>query len=161
MIPLCLALVLQRNRNFADRLVFFILLGAMGISLILTLSRGAWLGAVVAMVIFCLAINPRWLFILCAGGSFMIFIPSVMSRVLYLLSPKYVQSSMTGGRIMRYQKGFELFRQHELMGVGLGHFGGAVAMNNKNIIPDTFYMDSYWLKTAVEMGTMGLIALGS
>ncbi|HBR03039.1 MAG TPA: polymerase, partial [Ruminiclostridium sp.] len=42
--------------------------------------------------------------------------------------------------------------------VGLGHFGGAVAMNNKDLIPNTFYMDNYWLKTAVEMGTMGIIA---
>ena len=46
------------------------------------------------------------------------------------------------------------------MGVGLGHFGGAVAMNNKDLIPDTFYMDNYWLKTMVEMGSIGIAAFG-
>lgn len=157
-IPLCLALVLQKNRSFNERLIFFVLLGAMGISLILTLSRGAWLGAGVALFLFCLAVNPRWLILLAAGGGAMLLIPSVMNRIQYLLSPQYIISSMAGGRLMRYEKGWNLFLKNEFMGVGLGHFGGAVAMNNKNLVPDTFYMDNYWLKTAVEMGSMGIIA---
>ena len=103
-IPLCLGLVLQKKRKFNDRALFFVLLGAMGLSLVLTLSRGAWLGAAVALLIFCLAINPRWLFLLGAGGGVMLLIPQVYSRISYLLSPQYVISSMTGGRILRYQR---------------------------------------------------------
>lgn len=158
-IPLCLGLVLQKKRKFNDRALFFVLLGAMGLSLVLTLSRGAWLGAAVALLIFCLAINPRWLFLLGAGGGVMLLIPQVYSRISYLLSPQYVISSMTGGRILRYQKGWELFMQHKWTGMGMGHFGGAVAMNNKNLVPDTFYMDNYWLKTAVEMGIAGIAVM--
>lgn len=157
-IPLCLALILQRKRSFNDKLVFFVLLGAMSLSLVLTLSRGAWFGAAIAMFIFCLAINPRWLFLLGAGGGAMLLVPSVMSRITYMLSPQYKISSMTGGRLLRYQRGWDLFMQHKWTGVGLGHFGGAVAMNNKNLVPDTFYMDNYWLKTAVEMGIWGVAA---
>lgn len=160
MIPLCLALVLQKDRDFLDRSVFFILLGAMGISLILTLSRGAWLGAAAALFVFCLSVNPRWLLLLMVGGSGVFLIPSVMARIKYLLSPQYFINSLTAGRLMRYQKGWELFTQNKLMGVGLGHFGGAVAMNNKDLIPDTFYMDNYWLKTMVEMGSIGIAAFG-
>lgn len=158
MIPLCLALVLQRKRGFTDRLVFFVLLGAMGLSLVLTLSRGAWFGAAIAMGVFCLAINPRWLFLLGAGGGAMLLVPSVMSRITYMMSPQYMISSMTGGRLLRYQTGWDLFMRHKWTGVGLGHFGGAVAMNNKNLVPDTFYMDNYWLKTTVEMGIWGAAA---
>jgi O-antigen ligase len=161
LIPICLALVLQRKRKFSDRLVFFVLLGTMGLSLILTLSRGAWLGAAFALFIFCLSINPRWLILLAAGGSTALFIPAVSSRIQYMLSPQYLINSLTSGRLMRYQKGWELFLQNKEMGVGLGHFGGAVAMNNKHLIPDTFYMDNFWLKTAVEMGIMGIIAYGA
>lgn len=157
-IPLCLALVLQRERKFNDRLVFFVLLGAMGLSLVLTLSRGAWFGAVVALGLFCLAINPRWLFLLGICGGAALMIPSVWNRIEYLMSPQYVISSMTGGRLLRYQRGMDMFLRNKWTGVGLGHFGGAVAMNNKNLIPDTFYMDNYWLKTAVEMGIWGLAA---
>ena len=135
----------------------FVLLGAMGLSLVLTLSRGAWFGAAIAMFIFCLAVNPRWLFILGEGGV-MLFVPSVMSRITYMLSPQYKVNSMTGGRLLRYQTGWDMFMQNKLKGVGLGHFGGAVAMNNINLVPDTFYMDNYWLKTAVEMGIIGVAA---
>ncbi len=158
MIPLCLAFVLQRKRDFTDRMIFFVILGAMGLSLVLTLSRGAWLGAVIAMIIFCLAINPRWLFLLGVGGGAMLLLPSVMSRITYMLSPQYKISSMTGGRLLRYQTGWDMFMRNKWSGVGLGHFGGAVAMNNKNLVPDTFYMDNYWLKTAVEMGIWGIAA---
>lgn len=158
MIPLCLALVLQRERKFNDKLVFFVLLGAMGLSLILTLSRGAWFGAAVALALFCLAINPRWLFLLGVCGGAALMVPSVWNRIEYLLSPQYKISSMTGGRLLRYQRGMDIFLRNKWTGVGLGHFGGAVAMNNKNLIPDTFYMDNYWLKTAVEMGIWGVAA---
>jgi len=160
MIPLCFAMVLQRKLGKWERLILFGLFGAMGISLILTQSRGAWLGAAIAAFVFCISINPRWLFILGIGGSGLLLVPPVMNRISYLLSPQYIISSMTGGRLMRYQKGMEIFRQNKLLGVGLGHFGGAVAMNNKDLIPDTFYMDNYWLKTAVEMGLVGLLAFG-
>jgi len=158
MIPLCLAMVLQKERNFTDRLVFFVLMGAMGLSLVLTLSRGAWFGAAVALFVFCLAINPRWIFLLGAGCGAMLLVPSVMSRIEYMLSDQYRLNSMTSGRLHRYQTGWEMFMQHKFVGVGLGHFGGAVAMNNNNLIPDTFYMDNYWLKTAVEMGLVGITA---
>ena len=158
MIPLCLALVLQRGRGFTDRLVFFVLLGAMSLSLVLTLSRGAWVGAALAMFIFCFAINPRWLFLLGAGGGAMLLFPPVMDRITYMLSPQYRINSMTGGRLLRYQIGWDLFMQRKWTGVGLGHFGGAVAMNNRRLVPDTFYMDNFWLKTAVEMGIWGVAA---
>ncbi len=159
MIPLCLAFVLQKKRKFADRAIFFILLGAMALSLLLTLSRGAWLGAAVALLVFCLAINPRWLILLGAGGGAMLLVPQVNSRISYMLSPEYAISSMTGGRILRYQQGWDLFMQHKWTGMGLGHFGGAVAMNNSNLVPDTFYMDNYWLKSAVETGIVGITAM--
>lgn len=159
-LPLCLAMVLQKKRNFLDRSIFFVLMGAMGLSLILTLSRGAWFGAAIALFVFCLAVNPRWLILLGLGGSTVLFLPSVMSRIQYMISPQYIVSSLSGGRLKRYQEGFSLFMANLWEGVGLGHFGGAVAMNNKDIFPKTFYMDNYWLKTAVEMGLVGIIAFG-
>lgn len=88
----------------------------------------------------------------------MLLVPSVMSRIEYMLSPQYRINSMSGGRLLRYQTGWDMFIQNKWTGIGLGHFGGAVAMNNKNLISDTFYMDNYWLKTAVEMGVVGIAA---
>lgn len=41
--------------------------------------------------------------------------------------------------------------------MGLGQFGGSVALSHK--LNNTFSMDNYYIKTAVEMGLVGLIAL--
>ena len=72
-----------------------------------------------------------------------------------MLSSQYVASSIRGGRLRRLDAGLKILRDNLWIGVGLGHFGGAVAMNN---IPGSFYMDNYYLKTAIEMGLVGLAA---
>lgn len=57
---------------------------------------------------------------------------------------------------MRYQHALELFQENPLIGRGLGRFGGAVATHYE-LTP--FYVDSYYLKTLVEMGLAGLAYL--
>lgn len=157
-IPITLAWAIQNQITSKRRAFCLILLASMSLCLILTLSRGAWLGMVVALLVFCLAWNPRWIAGTALAGGAALLIPSVSSRISYLLSPQYVASSMTGGRLYRYKIGWEMFQENLWTGVGQGHFGGAVAMNHKDLFPNTFYMDNYWLKTAVEMGLIGLIA---
>lgn len=130
---------------------------AMGLCLIFTLSRGAWLGMAAVAVVFILQKDKR-LFVPLIVVALLAFllVPSVGDRISYMLSDKYVASSFRGGRLGRWTEGFEMFKNNLLFGVGLGHFGGAVAKNNN--IPGTFYMDNYYLKTAVEMGITGLLA---
>ena len=70
MIPLCLALVLQRGRA-SQRISIFVLLGAMSLLSPYPIQRCV-VGAALAMFIFCFAINPRWLFLLGAGGGAML-----------------------------------------------------------------------------------------
>lgn len=157
-IPIALAWVLRKRTAKKRRAVCLALLAFMGICLILTLSRGAWLGMAAALLVFCVAWNPGWIAGMVLAGGTALLIPSVSSRISYMLSSQYIMSSITGGRLLRYKTGWELFRKNLWTGVGQGHFGGAVAMNHKDLFPDTFYMDSYWLKTAVEMGVLGLAA---
>ena len=81
---------------------------------------------------------------------------------MYMLSPEYIESSLRGGRLIRWLTGLDIVKSYPVLGVGLGHFGGAVAMNNSLSMLvgvdkiDTFYMDNYYLKTAVETGVFGL-----
>ena len=52
-----------------------------------------------------------------------------------------------------------LEQRGKLTGVGLGMFGGAVAMQNQVIDhQDYFYVDNYYLKLMIEMGYTGLAA---
>lgn len=157
-IPITLARVLQSQVTKKQRIFDIALLASMGICLILTLSRGAWLGMAVAMIAFCAVWNPGWIAGMVLAGGITFLIPPIYNRISYMLSPRYFMSSTTGGRLLRYRTGWEMFKNNLWTGVGQGHFGGAVAMNHRDLFPDTFYMDSYWLKTAVEMGMVGLAA---
>lgn len=125
--------------------------------LVFTFSRGAWIGFMVAALVFILLKDKRLIIpAIIAGMLVIIFVPSIVDRITYMLSPQYISNSLKGGRLIRWITGLEMLKEQPLFGVGLGHFGGAVAMNND--IPGTFYMDNYYLKTAVEMGIVGLMA---
>ncbi|NLW02579.1 MAG: hypothetical protein GX027_04855 [Clostridiaceae bacterium] len=157
-IPIALAQVLQNRTARKPKAFYLILLASMAICLVLTLSRGAWLGMAVAFILFSIAWNPKWMACMAFAGGMVFLVPSVQRRISYMLSPRYITSSVTGGRLFRYKTGWEMFMNNMWTGVGQGHFGGAVAMNNRDLFPNSFYMDSYWLKTAVEMGILGLAA---
>jgi len=157
-IPLALARFLQSHAKGWRKAFYLSLMASMAACLILTLSRGAWLGLAAALTVFCIAWNPGWLAGMALLGGLALLVPQVYSRISYMLSEEYIRSSARGGRLLRYRTGWKMFMDNFWTGVGQGHFGGAVAMNHKELFPDTFYMDSYWLKTAVEMGIIGLSA---
>ena len=133
------------------------------LTLLFTFSRGAWIGIIVAVVIFALFVDKRLLALLgVAVAAILAFVPSITSRLTYLFTSDYAAASSTGGRAIRWALGQELLHENSpWLGFGLGRFGGAVAMNNQ--VLDTteefsyFYMDNYYLKTMVEMGYLGII----
>ena len=139
------------------------LTGAMCLSLLFTFSRGAWVGMVLAVLIFALYIDKRLIGVMVAGvAAILAAVPSITSRLTYLFTSDYAEASAVGGRALRWETGRLLLHENSpWLGFGLGRFGGAVAMNNK-LLDETdtfeyFYMDNYYLKTMVEMGYIGLI----
>jgi O-antigen ligase len=157
-IPMCIALMFT-EKNDTFKILFGISALAMVACLIFTASRGAWFGFFFAVSIFILMKNPKLIIPFCVISILaVIFIPTVSGRIAYLFSPDYLESSARGGRLNRLFQGLELIKNNTLTGVGQGHFGGAVAMNNKLIFTDAVYLDNFWLKIAVETGIIGLIA---
>jgi O-antigen ligase len=134
-------------------------------SLVFTSSRGAWIGFAVAFLVYVL-LNDKRLIVpgVVAMVLVIVLVPSVGNRITYMLSPEYIESSLKGGRLVRWLTGIRILEFYPVWGLGLGHFGGAVAMNHEmstivdtNVV-QTFYMDNYYLKTAVESGLVGLAA---
>lgn len=134
-------------------------------SLAFTFSRGAWIGFIVAVGVYVLVKDKR-LIIPCVVAAVLIavLVPSISGRIGYMLSPEYIESSLRGGRLVRWMTGLKIFADYPVLGIGLGQFGGAVAMNNNisvivdNQVTEAFYMDNYMLKTAVESGLVGFTA---
>lgn len=126
-------------------------------TLIFTSSRSAWIGFIAAMGVYFWLKDRRLiiLLVLVIIAAYLL-VPTIAGRINYLLSPDYLVSSASGGRIARWTTGLQYLRQHPVFGLGPGQFGGAVAQNFK--IPDAFYVDNYFLKIAVEMGLVGFTA---
>ncbi len=153
-IPMALSLFFAENKLMKK----FLYLGStaiMSLCLLVTFSRGAWLGFAIGIILFALMKDKRFLFPIFIGG-FLIYllVPSISNRMIYMFSSSYWARSAEGGRLYRWLEGWETLQAHNIWwGLGLGRYGGAVAINNK-LSP--FYMDNYYMKTLVEMGAIGL-----
>ena len=137
--------------------------GIMCLCLLFTFSKGAWLGIMLAIVLFALFLDKRLFGVMGAAIAVVLTaVPSVTNRITYLFNSDYREASAVGGRSLRWETGLNLLHENNpWLGFGLGRFGGAVAMNNQ-VLDKTeefsyFYMDNYYLKTLVEMGYVGLI----
>ncbi|ADL42917.1 O-antigen polymerase [Caldicellulosiruptor obsidiansis OB47] len=152
-IPFVLPYVLY-EKNIKKRIYYSAVLISMIACLGFTFSRGAWLAFLFSMLLFGFFIDKKVLGVLFAiFVSVPILAPSIVMRILYMLSSEYAQSSARAGRIARWTKAYEILTQHPLFGVGFGRFGGAVAKRN---IANAFYVDNFYLKSAVEMGIIGV-----
>lgn len=162
--PITVALGLSTKSSKRKAIFFFLALMMVG-SLVFTFSRGAWIGFMVAVACYVLLRDVRLIIPVIIGAVLVvILVPSVGDRITYMLSPEYIESSLKGGRLVRWITGLRILEFNPVFGVGLGHFGGAVAMNHSlslvvdTFVVKTFYMDNYYLKTAVETGITGLAA---
>jgi len=124
--------------------------------LLATYSKGAWVGMVCAVLLFALLYDRRLFIVIAIALPVVLMLPSILNRILYLFTDDFAAASAAGGRTLRWGIGLELLKDNPLLGFGLGRFGGAVAMQNQYLDMDYFYMDNYYLKTAVEMGYPGL-----
>ncbi|MEG2570537.1 MAG: O-antigen ligase family protein [Clostridia bacterium] len=134
--------------------------GILCLAVLFTFSRGAWFGLVVAVVIFCLCVDPKLLVVVAIGVmGLLFFVPEISNRIMFLFTSDFANANAKGGRGQRWATGFVLLGTNPLFGFGLGRFGGAIAMQNQVIENlDYFYMDNYYMKTLVEMGYVGIIA---
>lgn len=163
--PICFAFVINAKK-VGKKIGFFIISLLMVLTLIFTFSRGAWIGFVAAMAIYIFLKDKRLIVPALIFGLLVVFlVPSVFNRITYMLSPEYIESSLRGGRLVRWLNGLKILSFYPIFGIGLGHFGGAVAMNNNlsfligTDVIKTYYMDNYYLKTAVESGLFGVFFL--
>ena len=153
------------EKNWLRKLMYGGMALVMAAALVFSMSRGAWIGFALAVVILIVFVDKRLLIpvglLALFGGAMM---PSVTSRILYMISPEYIESSLRGGRLIRWQTGFDIIGERPWFGAGLGHWGGAVAQNYKVAIKikgafvNTVYIDSYILKLTTEGGLTLLAA---
>jgi O-antigen ligase len=116
-LPLCLALAMTE----AGRLHKLALVssGAQLAGLILTYSRGAWIGWLASMVFFGAALKRKEVVILLVvAGLVLCFAPPLRNRVLTLVKPQADLS--INERVQSMEGGLRVGLQHPILGVGYG-----------------------------------------
>jgi len=121
-------------------------------TLLFTFTRAAWLSLGLSVVIMAIIFERRLLIVLGVVFGIAFFIPAIHHRITDLLSPVYWIKSAQAGRIARWQEAFDKMSTNPLFGVGLGHYGGAVASQYHYSV----YSDNYYAKTLGETGIVGL-----
>ena len=155
--PMCAALA-YHAKNMPQKLLAWCAAGILCVACLFTMSRGGWMAMAVAIVVFALLVDRRLLALLLVAGVCSLSLPFVASRIGYLFTDDFIESTTRAGRSARWAIGLEYLKNSSpLFGYGLGMFGGAVAMQNR-VYEHVyyFYLDNYYIKTLVEMGCVGL-----
>lgn len=141
------------QKSWPGRLIWFAASGLMVICLLLTGTRGAWLAFAFALAVIGIIYDRRLLVAgIVAAVLIALFVPAVSTRIGYLFTPEYLSKSAASGRIKRWFDAYDQMAMEPLFGVGLGHYGGAVA----DRVFGTPSVDNYYLKTLAETGLLGL-----
>ncbi len=150
-------MMIAYDKSKLIKFLALVALPAMILGMLFTFARQAYISLFASVLGFLVLFYPYIIkYLIVFVGMVLVALPSVADRVFYLFSKTYLVKSSKGGRILRYLYAFEKWEEAPFFGKGLGRFGGAVAINN-DLSP--FYVDSYYIKTLVEMGLVGLISM--
>ena len=170
---------LRRDRWIAVPIVLLLAL-----ALWLTFSRGGWIGMIVGFSAAGLILDRRaWL----AGAAALLLayaVVTVMPRDLAVSNTSHQAENPVTSTQSRFQtvgrgddlrtlfirNGIPILRDHPLVGVGPGRYGGAAAdifgtpiyaeykTNRLLTLPDQRTVDDFWLHLIVEFGVIGSVA---
>lgn len=133
--------------------------------LVLTQSRGAWLGCSAGIYLLCVLKDKRflWLLLPLLSGFLFVFITRVDGNLLQLLSLLDTSQEATlPGRLEIWSKALIILRDFPLTGIGLGAFGEAYRLYFASIVLPSaadvvFHAHNTLLSIAVEVGFPGVL----
>ncbi|MBE6724111.1 MAG: hypothetical protein E7576_02770 [Ruminococcaceae bacterium] len=110
------------NGEGLRRLPTFVCAAVMGVCLILTWSRGAWLGLMAALLIFLFMWHRRSVWLILAGIASLPILPAVLpASILHrITSIGNMADSSTSYRVYIWRASVRMIRDHFLTGIGIG-----------------------------------------
>lgn len=157
-IPLIIG-VFWATGKFRQKPLIVLVLAVMTLCLILTFSRGAWVGLAMSVLAFALLKEPRLLVLILALAVISpMFLPSVVTNRIASIGS--LEDSSNAFRVTIWIAVLRMIKDYWLTGVGLGlnafsrvyrdyMIAGAPAVHAHNL----------YLEVGLEMGILGLLAL--
>lgn len=156
-IPLCIACMLSAKK-LLSKLIYLAITAVAAACLAFTWSRGAWVGVVLAIAVFFLLKDKRWIAVGVLAIAIMPFVlpESIMSR---LLSIGNTGDSSTSYRVSVWIGSIRLIRDFWATGIGLGseaflEIYPSYALGGANF---ALHSHNFYLQWIVDMGIAGLI----
>jgi len=170
----------MRRRETSSWLLGGVSLGLLGLGMLMTFSRGAWLGFLGAFLVMNLFLSPRAAFLplivgLSLGGAVIllgdsgVLPPFILQRLTdffpYLgkLDVRQVVATPENWavieRLAHWQAAWEMFSDHPWLGVGIGNYAVAYPGYALPGWEDPLgHAHNYYLNVAAEAGIVGLVA---
>jgi putative inorganic carbon (HCO3(-)) transporter len=155
-IPITFALLYNSN-SLLKKLFSLFGIAVQGMCILLTYSRGGWLGLFLAMLIFAFFVDRKLLLLYAVAGIGLIIInpKSIVTRLITIVS---LEDSSNAYRILLWKASIHMIRDFWLNGIGLGidafraiypqyMMQGIVAAHSHNV----------FLQLFVEAGIFGLV----
>lgn len=155
-IPLSVSLLWQ-SKKLHKKILFLGTTAVTTLALVLTLSRGGWLGFAFSALIFILLVERRLLLSIIpivVGG--VLFLPEVILN--RILSIGNLTDSSNAYRITIWDITMDIIRDNWVAGVGFGHLPFKQTFETYIRTMPTFHAHNTYLETAAELGIPGLIA---
>ena len=156
-IPVVFALCVSAKKA-APRLIFFAIAAVMGVCLIFTWSRAAWVGIVLAIGFFVVMKDRRWSTLCIVALLILPFVipESIFSRITSIGDMK---DSSTAYRVSVWIASFRIAKDYWLGGIGLGSGAFERIYQNYALNGAGFALHShnFYIQLVVEMGILGLV----
>ncbi|HHW27022.1 MAG TPA: hypothetical protein GXX23_06740 [Firmicutes bacterium] len=157
-LPLSIALLLAK-RDWRDRLVLLGFTGLQGLGLLLSSTRGAWLGFAFAFCVLAVTYDWRMLPVgLVAGAVGLAFAPEIF--VQRLLSSFSLTDTSNAYRVSIWRGSISMLKEYLFRGVGLGAEAFEKIYPEHMIIQTpTPHSHSTFLQFLIEVGLLGFVAM--
>lgn len=166
LIPFAFALAL-RMRGMLARLFYLACAGTMGICLIYTWSRGAWLGLLFACLVFVLLYNHYFIPLLIPGAALGItllwnklggsgFVTQIVGRFSSIVT---MTDSSSVYRLGIWRGAFRILGEYWFTGIGIGAeaFRTVYIRNAESGIEAAVHSHNLFLQIMIETGLIGLV----
>ncbi|HSH35941.1 O-antigen ligase family protein [Schnuerera sp.] len=154
-IPISLSLF-WFSKKIHKKAIFLITSLILILALVLTLSRGGWIGFAFGMFVFVLLIEKRLLLsIIPLGLGAIYFLPqTILNRIASIVN---FADSSNDYRIRMWKITLDIIKDHWLVGVGFGHLPFKQTFETYIRTMPTFHAHNTYLETMAEMGVLGFI----